>query len=120
MKVVSGLCLSEAAVGGCQSEPEKAVAAMLIGWQVIVKNCLTINEKWKLDNPPPDSSLVVVLEEIYSTNWPNRRIYQALRNFYSADPQAWWEQKDLRARLDLALASALETVYSCRARGPKT
>jgi len=46
MKVIRGLRLSETALTGCRSEPEKAVAAILIGWQVVVKNCLTSEEKW--------------------------------------------------------------------------
>lgn len=112
MIVVRGLRLSETALAGCRSEPEKAVRAILIGWQVVIKNCLTSDEKWKLGNSPPDEALLAELEAIYSTNWPNKRIYGALQAFYDADPQDWWEIKDVRALLDLAVRSALEAAFS--------
>ncbi|WP_376694581.1 hypothetical protein [Wenzhouxiangella sp. EGI_FJ10409] len=112
MEVVKGLRLSETALTGCQSEPEKAFPAILIGWQVVVKNCLTSAEKWKLENSPPEATLLAEIEEIYSTNWPNRQICRALRTFYDADPQDWWEIKDVRGLLDLAIRSALEAAYA--------
>jgi hypothetical protein len=112
MKVVKGLRLSEPALAGCRATPDKAAAAILIGWQVVVKNCLASEEKWKLDNSPPDEKLLAELEGIYSTNWPNRRICRALRSLYDADPQDWWEIKDVRALLDLAVRSALEAAFA--------
>ncbi|NEZ02803.1 hypothetical protein G4Y73_01405 [Wenzhouxiangella sp. XN201] len=112
MKVVRGLRLSETALSGCRNEPEKAIPAILIGWQVVVKNCLTSEERWKLESSPPEATLLAEIEEIYSTNWPNKRICRALRTFYDADPQDWWEMKDVRASLDLTIRSALEAAFA--------
>ena len=111
-QVIRDLYLSETALSGCRRIPEKAVPAILIAWQVVVKNCLTSDEKWKLENSPPEATLLVEIEKIYSTNWPNRRICRALRTFYDADPQDWWEIRDVRALLDLAVRSALEAAYA--------
>lgn len=111
-KVTQGLRLSDTALAGCRTTPDKATAAMLVGWEVVVKNCLPIEERWKLENSPPDTALLAEIERIYCTNWPNKRICAALRSFYDADPQGWWEFRDTRALLDLAIRSALEAAFS--------
>lgn len=110
-KVTQGLRLSDTALAGCRTTPDKATAAMLVGWEVVVKNCLPIEERWKLKNAPPDETLLAEIERIYCTNWPNKRICAALGAFYEADPQDWWEFRDTRALLDLAIRSALEAAF---------
>jgi|GEM_PF-2630486 len=110
--LVRDLRLSDRALAGCRSSPEKAIPAILIGWQVVVENCLTSDEKWKLESSSPDETLLAELEEIYTTSCPNKLIRRALHSFYGADPQEWWEMKDVRALLDLAIRSALEATFA--------
>lgn len=112
IKIVEGLRLSECALNGCRSKPSMAATGILIGWEVVVKNCLPVEERWKLEKSPPGSMLLSEIETIYRTNWPNKRICAALRTFYDADPQDWWEFRDTRALLDLAIRSALEAAFS--------
>lgn len=111
-RVVQALRLSEPALTGCRTAPDKAAAAILIGWHVLVKNFLSMDERWKLESSPSDETLLATLEEIYSTNWPNKVICRALRDFYNADAQEWWEVEDVRPTLDLGIRSALESAFA--------
>ncbi len=118
-RIIDCLRLSEHVVAKCYSDPEKAFSTILVAWRAVVLNCLPSQEAWKLENSPARYTLLLEFGKIYSTNWPNSQIYRVLRSHYGVEPQDWWEQRDLRSILDIALASALEVSFCCLATDPE-
>jgi hypothetical protein len=110
-KIVRKLELSSAARTGCQSDPERAAIAIVMGWEVLTKFCVPTSDAWRLRSHPSRGTMLRELQGIYSTNWPNRRICQTLRCLYEIHEQDWQEVNDIRALLDLAVWSALEGAF---------
>jgi hypothetical protein len=110
--LMNELKLTPVATAGCIKNSGLAVSAILIAWNVVVKHCLPNEERWKLQNAPTDATLLQHIERIYSTNKPNWQFLDTLRTFYSVRPQERWKNSDFRALLDLAIRSAVESVFA--------
>jgi len=65
-----------------------------------------------LDGFRPSANSVSFPGDHKVTKTANLWFPNQLRTFYDADPQEWWEIRDVRALLDLAVRSALEAAFS--------